>query len=50
MMVSMKVITMATLAAVTETIIVGAMTQYTNVLTATVVPATRVYHCRTQQR
>lgn len=48
-MVRLKVVTMATLAAEAQTIIVSAVTQYTNLLTATIVSATRVHHCRTQQ-
>lgn len=40
---------MATLAAEAQTIIVSAVTQYTNVLTTTIVSATRVHHCRTKQ-
>lgn len=40
---------MATLAAEAQTIIVGAVTQDTNVLTATVVSAARVHYCKTGQ-
>lgn len=43
----MKIVTMTTLAAVAQTVIVSAVTQDTNVLTATVVSATGVHHCRT---
>lgn len=44
--VSLEVVTMATLAAEAQAIIVGAVTQYTDVLAATVVSAARVHHCR----
>lgn len=40
---------MVTLAAEAKTIIVGAVTQYTDLLTATVVSAARVHHCETRQ-
>lgn len=40
---------MATLAAEAQAFVVGAVTQDTNVLTAAIVPATRVHHCKTRQ-
>lgn len=46
----LQIVTMATLAAVAQTFIVGAVTQDTDVLTATVVSAARVHHCVTIRR
>lgn len=48
MVVRIKIITMATFAAVAQAVVVSAVTQDTNVLTATIVSATGVHHCRTQ--
>lgn len=45
----MEVIAMATLAAKAQPIIISTMTQYTNVLAAAIVSATRVHDCRTRQ-
>lgn len=50
MAVWLQIVTMATLAAVAKTFIVGAVTQDTDLLTATVVSATRVHHCASQKR
>lgn len=45
----MEIIAMATLATKAQPIIISTMTQYTNVLAAAVVSATRVHDCRTRQ-
>lgn len=45
----MEVVSMATLAAEAQPIIVSTMTQHTNVLAAAVVSAARVHDCRTRQ-
>ena len=42
--VSVQVVTMATLAAEAQAVVVGAVTQNTNLLTAAVVSAARVHH------
>lgn len=47
--VRLQVVTMATLAAEAQTIIVSAMTQDTNLLATTIVSATRVHHCETRR-
>lgn len=45
----MEVIAFAALAAETQPVIVSPMTQYTNVLAATIVSATRIHDCRSRQ-